>query len=83
MPVNDTRPEAQRVQIAALRKLGPGGRLKAGLDLSQLARDLIRAGIRMRHPDYDERQIDLALFRTVLPPDLFMRAYPWASHQRP
>lgn len=75
----DTSLEAERVQIEAFRRMGPEGRLKAGIALSRMCRDLLTAGVRMRHPDYNERQVQLAVIRLILPGDLFLTAYPEAT----
>ena len=72
---SDTSPEARAVQIAALRALGPAGRAKATFALNRLARELSKTGIRMRHPDYDEEQVRLALCRLMLGEKLFREVY--------
>jgi hypothetical protein len=75
MPVSDTSPEAFGVQIECVRRLGPEGRGRRALEMSQSSRSLLRAGIRQRHPDYTEREVDLALFRLLLAPELWRAAY--------
>lgn len=71
----DTTPEAWKVYVAALRRLGPAGRLRMAFELSDNARAVTEAGIRQRHPDWDDRRVRLALIRTVLGPELFERFY--------
>jgi hypothetical protein len=39
-------------------------------------RQVTRAGIRARHPDYSVEQADLALYRLLYGDDLFRRAWP-------
>ena len=58
------------------RRMGPEKRLQCAIALSQTCRDLLKEGVRSRHPDYDERQIALAVARLVLPEMLFFAAYP-------
>ena len=41
------------------------------------AADLSRAGVRMRHPAADEREINLRVFALRLGRDLMVRAYGW------
>jgi hypothetical protein len=72
----DTTPEAEKIQLDIFRRMGPERRLQAGLDLSRTCRELLREGVRLRHPDYDERQTQLAVIRLTLPDDLFCAAYP-------
>ena len=71
----DTTPEARRVQIAALRAIGMEGRAHAVLEINELGRELAVAGIRMRHPDYDENKVRLALARLRLGKNLFREVY--------
>jgi len=74
----DTTPEADQLQLEIFRRMGPEKRLQAGIALSQLCRKLLLEGVRMRHPEYNERQIELAVIRLILPGNLFLAAYPEA-----
>ena len=74
--LSDTSPEARRVQLEALRRLGVSGRAKAMFALSRFTRECTKAGIRMRHPDYDEEQVEMALRRIMLGDELFRKVYP-------
>ena len=74
----DTTPEADQLQLEIFRRMGPEKRLQAGIALSQLCRKLLLEGVRMRHPEYNERQIELAVIRLMLPENLFLAAYPEA-----
>jgi len=74
--ISDTSPEARRVQIEALRRLGVEGRLKATVALNHLTRELTKTGIRERHPDYSEEQVEFALRRIMLGDKLFREVYP-------
>jgi len=71
----DTSKEALRVQMAILRKLGPERRLQMALELSDTVRAVAEAGIRHRHPEYDELEVRSALIRMVLGERLFRRYY--------
>lgn len=79
----DTTPEADQLQVEIFRRMGPEKRLQAGIALSQLCRTLLREGVRMRHPEYDEREVTLAVIRLMLPEDLFLAAYPEGRDIRP
>lgn len=63
------------MQIAALRAMGMEGRGRAVLAINDLGRELGIAGIRMRHPDYDENKVRLALARLRLGKKLFREVY--------
>ena len=54
----------------------PNQRTKLGAQMSMDARELTLAGIRMRHPDYDEGAARWALFRMLVGDELFKRAWP-------
>ena len=71
----DTTREAEKIQLDIFRRMAPEQRLQAGLALSRTCRELLREGVRRRHPEYDERQVLLAVIRLTLPDDLFSAAY--------
>jgi len=79
----DTTREAEQIQIQALRRMGPEGRLRAGISLARASRDLLLVGLRKRHPEFDEDQIKMAYLELVLPRDLFLVAYPEARNVLP
>ena len=57
--LRDTGRAADEAQIEALRRMGPGGRLRAGLRFSGSMVALSRAALRARHPGLDERAVRL------------------------
>ncbi len=79
----DTSPEAERVQVEIFRKMTPERRLRAGVELTQLSRKLMAAGVRERHPNYDDEQVHLAVIRLTIPEKLFLSAYPHAKEIQP
>jgi hypothetical protein len=83
MRLSDTSPEAERLQLEIFKRMGPAARLQAGIALSQTCRRLLAEGVRRRHPEYDERQVRLAVIRLMLPEDLFLKAYPNATEILP
>jgi hypothetical protein len=76
----DTTADAAQFQTAVLRRLGVEGRARMTFELSDNLRAVTEAGIRHRHPEYDDRRVRLELIRIVLGPELFTR---WYSGQRP
>ena len=72
----DTAAAAHAVQIASHRRMGGERRLAIGIALSDEVREITLAGIRARHPEYDEEQAQSALFRLLLGEDLYRAAYP-------
>ena len=58
-PKRDTSRAADEAQLEALRRMGPGGRLRAGLRFSRSMIALSRAALRARHPELGERALRL------------------------
>ena len=58
-PSRDTSRAADEAQLQALRRMGPGGRLRAGLRFSRSMIALSRAALRARHPELDEHALRL------------------------
>ena len=52
----DTTADAWSVQRSALGKMGPDGRVRAALEMSDVVRRVHLSGIRSRHPDATERE---------------------------
>ena len=58
-PPSDTSRAADEVQIEALQRMGPGGRLRAGLRFSGSMIALSRRALRARHPELGEEALKL------------------------
>jgi len=76
MVARDTDIEAHRVQVELLRKLGGPGRVRLMVSMCETARDVSRAGIRTRHPEYSDDQVEQALARQILGDALYKEAFP-------
>jgi hypothetical protein len=59
----DTGTDAEKIQIAVLKKIGAEGRLKMTLELSDNIRDITMSGIRTRHPEYSEDMVKKTLIK--------------------
>ncbi len=53
---SDTTAAAAALHEVAYRELGPGGRLRIALELSDFTHALAVAGIRSRHPEYTDEE---------------------------
>lgn len=53
---SDTTAAAAALHEDAYRELGPGGRLRIALELSDFTHALAVAGIRSRHPEYTDEE---------------------------
>jgi len=77
MPIAaDTSPDADAVQLEAYRRMGGPGRAQVMFRLSEMARRTTEAGIRRRHPEYDDGHVMLALARLLHGDDLVRRVWP-------
>jgi hypothetical protein len=72
----DTDLDADTVQLEAYRRMGGMGRAQVAFRLSDQARRIAMAGIRARHPDYDERRVLLAWARLVHGDELVRAVWP-------
>lgn len=54
----------------------PGERMEEGIRFSILCRHFMRGGIRSRHPEYSDEQVEDALARLLWGDELFVKAYP-------
>ena len=52
----DTTQEARAMQMSALERIGPEGRVKVALELAEFVRAMHLAGLRSRHPDWSEER---------------------------
>ena len=77
MPIAaDTSPDADAVQVEAYRRMGGAGRVQVMFRLTEMARRTSEAGIRKRHPEYDDPRVLLALARLLHGDELVQRAWP-------
>lgn len=53
----DTSRRVAATQAALYREIGPAGRADIAADLSDGIRELAIAGVRSRHPDYDDSRV--------------------------
>jgi hypothetical protein len=72
----DTTLDAIRVQHGVYRRMSPERRLRFAFQMTASARRQVTEGVRLRHPEYSDRQVELAVIRMLLGEELFRRAYP-------
>jgi hypothetical protein len=72
----DTSPEADAVQVEAYRRMGGAGRAQVTFRLCEMTRRMAEAGIRSRHPNYDDARVRFALARLLLGDELVSRVWP-------
>ncbi len=75
-PQSDTSREAGRIHMDVLRRLGLARRAAMTFELTDDLHRVTEAGVRHRHPDYDDDMVRLALVLLWLGPELFRRVHP-------
>jgi hypothetical protein len=66
----DTSGDAARAQVDAVRRLGRVGRLAAAVGMSEDARTISIDGIKRRHPEYSEAQVQHVMLCALYGNDL-------------
>jgi hypothetical protein len=82
MFARDTAREAREAQLAALRRLGPSGRVELADELSESARETSLAGLVARNPGLSREEARRPLLRRLLGDALFDAAFPAAKPMR-
>ena len=75
-----TDPRAPQGQVEALRRLGPAARVEQAFEMSELARETSKAGIKKRHPTYTDEDAVRALVWLLYGEDLARKI--WKSGAR-
>jgi hypothetical protein len=75
----DTTMEAHEMRLMLLRAAGPDRRLSMACSMSEGVRVLSEAGVRVRHPEYSDEDVLLALRRLLLGDELFKQVWPAAQ----
>ncbi len=68
---SDTTLEAARKEFEILRRLEPQVRARMAFDMSDSLRRIVEAGVRHRHPDFDEKKIKLEVLRLMIGDKLY------------
>jgi hypothetical protein len=68
MPALDTSPEIEEMQLKIWRSMTGERRLLISLEMSLLAREFAKAGIRREHPEWSEKDVMREIFRRAFLP---------------
>lgn len=71
----DTSIEVARKQLEILRRLNAETRVKMSFEMSDNLRSIVEAGVRLRHPEYDEKQINRQVVRLMIGERLFREIF--------
>lgn len=67
----DTTLEAARKEFEVLRRLGPEVRARMAFEMSNGLRRIVEAGVRHRHPDFDQKKVKLEVLRLMIGDKLY------------
>lgn len=68
MPVSDTHPKIQEMHDRMIKAMTREQRIESAFEMSLLARELAKARIQKKHPEWTEKQVMLELFRLAFLP---------------
>jgi hypothetical protein len=79
---SDTAPEARRVQYDLYRRMPPERKFQLIVHTYEMGRQLVLAGLRMRHPNATKEQLWRLWAQQHLGPELFEKVYGKSAHGR-
>ncbi len=71
----DTTIDAMRKQFEILERLGIEGRAEMTFQLSNNLRQITEAGVRLRHPEYNDKAVRREVLRITLGDELYYKAF--------
>ena len=76
MAVTDTDSRALAIQTEGFRRMPPEARLRMAARMSVDVRELTRAGIQHRHPEYSAAEVEDALRALLVGAEKFRKIFP-------
>ncbi|WP_428263644.1 hypothetical protein [Haliangium sp.] len=77
----DTSEEAERLLFERYRTMEPWEKAQLAAELSRAVDQLALAGLRLRHPDADERELRMRLAATRIDRETMIQAFGWDPDQ--
>ncbi len=65
MTMRDTTDAARREQIASIRRMEPGERVRVAVEMSEDVRRIAAAGARLRHPEWSDASVRRAVLSSI------------------
>jgi len=72
----DTTPDAERVYWEIMQRLSGARKLEMAMEMSENMRRIALAGIRQRHPEYNEDEVRRALLLVLQGREIYRQVYP-------
>lgn len=82
MSAGDTEEKARAAQLAALRRLGPSGRVRIAAEMSEDARRIAFEGEQRRHPELSVAEVRQLVFSRIWGRELASAVVKRSSTQR-
>lgn len=76
MKISDTPSHIEKIKIDILKRIPPEKRLEMAIKFTELIKNLIEEGIKKRHPEYNGKEVKLAVIKVILGEKLFREVYP-------
>lgn len=73
--MRDTSPEAERFYFERLRQMTRTERFMVGLELTEAADQLLRAGVRRRYPEAEGEELEYQVLRARYGDELARKVY--------
>ncbi len=67
-------------ELEAYRNMPPGEKLRLAMQVSEAARERMKADIRAENPDFTEEEVFKEFIRRTLPADLVKKVYGWEGY---
>ena len=71
----DTTLDALRKQFEILERIGIEGRAEMTFELSDNVRQIVEAGVRLRHPEYNDAEVRREVLRITLGDELYRKTF--------
>lgn len=76
-PTDDTHPDIEALRIEQFRRMTTAEKLAQMEAMTAAVLELARLDVRRRHPDADEREIQLRVASRWLDPEVMKKAFGW------
>lgn len=76
-PTNDTHPTIEAFLVEGYRQMSPSQKLERVGALARALDELARLDVRRRHPDAEDREVELRVASRRIEPGLMLRAFGW------
>lgn len=73
--MKDTGIESEKIQIEIFQRMPPETKLNLSVELTKVATELVKAGIKHRHPEFTKEEIETEFKKILLTEEIFRKVY--------